>query len=595
MSPHESWECPECGEDNVDNVEVCEFCDTVRGAGLNAQRLAERGLEVQNIVCRPSGDPQDSDSTDMSPAGGQLSSDAPAKSNSETELSEAAEDESTCSKQHLTVASQKSHHDVRLRFADAWMLERRQRLFHELRDIHQRTDSHEQRRLLRTLQMELYPEFQEPAIRCQAHLLYLLVCAKLEQCDQIEELQQHQDAVRKRREQKTLAVLEVARRRRTQSVPKVRLSKRMTVNRLLVEKEGIADGSLDCHWECMECGEDNFGGLQVCEFCSTRRGTGLNAQRRTKFDSRGEDLLDDRSPHSTSTESSNHSKALKVHISEPTGFLCALDADCSWFVSDVKALLEIRSQVPKAQQRLLLENKEVDDQTTLGILCTGKGKCGTIALLLVPYTKTYFNFELFIEELKKNWTALQRSAPEFRRDAAVIRMALKQDSRALDYATPELQRNHELVHLALEQDGLALERMSVEIRGNVQLVMAAVKQNWRALQFAAMTTWKHFKVVRAALLQNVAAMEFATPELLCNRNFMLEAVRVAGTALRYASADIRADREVVVEATRTDPSAIAHAEHKLFEDPDFISALRGNVVVAKILAWRDAQNVFLLS
>lgn len=592
------WECTECGEDNSGSAEVCEFCDTIRGAGLNAQRLAERGVDVQSIVCKASGDLHDLDSPNTSPATRLSSIDAPAKSNSETyydELSEAAEDDSMCSEQHLAAASQECYSGARLRFADAWMVERRQRLFRELRDIHQRKDSHEQRSLLRALQMELYPDFQEPAISCQAQLLYLLVCARSEQCDSIEELKQCQDAVRKRRKQRTLAVLEVARRRGSQLAPKERLSEKMSACRLLLEKEDFADVSLEHHWECMECGEDNFSGLEVCEFCSTRRGTGLNAQRCTKLGSSGEGLLEHDSPRSTSAESSSHSKALKLNISDPNGFLCALDADCSWFVGDLKALLETRTQVPRAQQRLLLENKEVDDRATLGTLCTGKEKGRSIALLLVPYMRKYFDFEIFIEELKHSWTALKHSAPEFRRNAAVIRIALKQDSHALDYATPDLQQNQELVHLALEQDGLALGRMSVEIRSNCQLVMAAVEQNWHALQFAAMTVWKNFRIVRAALLQNVAAMEFAAPELLRNRNFILEAVRVAGAALKYASADIRADREVVVEATKTDPSAIAHAEHKLFDDPDFISALRGNVVVAKILAWRDEQNVFLLS
>lgn len=186
-----------------------------------------------------------------------------------------------------------------------------------------------------------------------------------------------------------------------------------------------------------------------------------------------------------------------VHVRSLAGELvCAIEADRSWTVQDLKLSIEALDGVPKARQRLIIGTSELRDMDSLatafelGHRFSGAPvRFGTATVdnivLDVNLIRISEQTIEWIRRVKQDGLDL-RLAPASPRDCPIVtRAAVEQNGLALACASKELQRDRAMVLAAVQQNGMALMFASMELRADRAIVYAAACQNYASLSCAS--------------------------------------------------------------------------------------------------------------
>lgn len=194
------------------------------------------------------------------------------------------------------------------------------------------------------------------------------------------------------------------------------------------------------------------------------------------------------------------------------GHLCTVAADPASPILELKTLIEQETSIPRWEQKLLFEGKEVRRMAAF----RGVDATEPVSLMLVQRSP---DVAARLEELAKqpvestvlSW--LQDQAAEYKNEFDIAYEAVSRTADALEFLAPELRRNSDIVEVAVSRDGMALRYAVGAPRKDKEIVLAAVRNHGLALEFAAPELQADREVVRVAIQQDHNALDKAAPAL----------------------------------------------------------------------------------
>lgn len=256
-----------------------------------------------------------------------------------------------------------------------------------------------------------------------------------------------------------------------------------------------------------------------------------------------------------------------VRVNSISGSLCAVSADPSWKVCDLKAAIEASSSVPVRQQRLINGVQELKDTDVLPV---DGVEDGCADLLLVRRSPEQVKWLAAVREC---WTRFLDVPHALRGDFEIAEAAVSKQGSMLRYVSEDLRADRRIVLAAVRQDGKALQHVAPCMLEDREVVLEAVSRDGCALSFVP-PAWRGDRdIVLSAVLQRPAALQYAAPAARGIREVVIAAVRAEGVALKYASDDLRSDVEVVCVAVKQNKKAFLHAGRKAKLHPDVLNAM----------------------
>jgi hypothetical protein len=230
------------------------------------------------------------------------------------------------------------------------------------------------------------------------------------------------------------------------------------------------------------------------------------------------------------------------------GLICTISIDCKSTVSDVKAEVEKRTQIPVREQRFFVRGNELSENDVVNVCL--KGSSSLTMVRRDPEQAAWLEGISNMDVLRWN---LSQAPADIRDDREVVLAAVCSVGSQLSYASQALRDDRELALIAVI-GGWRLSEVSEYIRDDRDIVLAAITVNHMASQFS-----------------------YASQRLRDDRDLALLAVQ-GGWSLSEASYLIRNDREVVLVALRSGVgSQMIHASTRLRGDRQLalIAATKG--------------------
>mmetsp|Transcript_130214 Transcript_130214/g.236628 ORF Transcript_130214/g.236628 Transcript_130214/m.236628 type:complete len:375 (+) Transcript_130214:69-1193(+) len=169
---------------------------------------------------------------------------------------------------------------------------------------------------------------------------------------------------------------------------------------------------------------------------------------------------------------------------------------------------------------------------------------------------------------------LRDQDPKYRKDAAVVLAAVKEDPCNLQFADSSILRSRRLMTQALETNFNSVYYVDKELMRDRLFLTQVVNADGMFLKSRLVPTEMKSEpeVIMTAVQQNGHALQFANPDMQASREIVEIAVRNNGTSIAYASPELRADFDMVMLATRQNRMAVVHALGGLRNNPDIRAA-----------------------
>lgn len=382
-------------------------------------------------------------------------------------------------------------------------------------------------------------------------------------------------------------------------------------------------------WCCEECGEDlaagqpslqcaECAGQAFCTLCALRQSDAgfveayaldvvrefaesMRADAAAKVAQAAEAALASARAEAAREARVSRDGPLLLTVQDLSGPLCEVEANRTWMVSKLKAVIAGATGVCVEAQTLVADSEALQDDLTLQSIPFGvaadiflfhrsqeqvawlqmirKGEAfRRSGQLLVNAPDEVRSDKLIVTEIvSQRGVELEFASEDLRANPEVVFAALKQNAMAVQYASPELLSDRAFALRLVTTDGHYLQVLSDEMRMDYELVKAAVAHSHLgvALSFA------HPAFLESGLDFEIASLAFSQGFKLSVRRHVgftssravgLAAAECAADQFQHLSSDLRADRWFALKAMETNGCLLQFIAPELWDDSEVVAA-----------------------
>jgi hypothetical protein len=267
---------------------------------------------------------------------------------------------------------------------------------------------------------------------------------------------------------------------------------------------------------------------------------------------------------------------MTIRVNSIAGTLCSLHASkgADFPVTHLKLMVQRRTAIAPAKQRLFLEASPLYDNQSLHVLEEGvditmirrsdeaacwltlirKSRHGRALIAMAP-EEVRCDPEMALAALKWDVADLKHMDKSLLEDRSFMLEAVSAKPEALALAAPSLKEDADVVLRAARKDPDSLRHAAPELQSSIwsdaEFVLAVVaKKPQTVMRRASEELLGSSDFVRRAVEKVPSIFEFVRDEQKDNRDIVLAAVSQNGRLLQFASGRLRSDPEVIRASTK---------------------------------------------